>query len=83
VLALNTELFIFQFWTFSNDYGFWNLSGNISMILLAVVVVLSLRPVRRLSFELFKVSHLLIWAVSTSTELPGQDCCSTSRARAA
>jgi hypothetical protein len=31
--------------------------------LLTLVVVLSLRPVRRLSFELFKYSHLLIWLV--------------------
>jgi hypothetical protein len=29
VLALSRELYIYQMWDFSNDYGFWNGCGNL------------------------------------------------------
>jgi hypothetical protein len=29
VLALSRELYIYQMWDFTNDYGFWNGAGNL------------------------------------------------------
>lgn len=43
-------------------------------VFLTLVVLLSLRPVRRLSFELFKFSHLLIWLVRQQSGAQQQWC---------
>jgi hypothetical protein len=63
MLSVSYYLFMWQNWTFSTPAGFWNLSGNLSLLVGAVIVATSMAAVRHRAYEAFRAVHYTLWLV--------------------